>query len=122
MWTDFKAELFDDFGMEAGSHSLTLGRLYAWEKKLYQEVKVNYDSIILILYVLFVYTSYVQHLQVARIYLNQWKFLEKLNTDTDPASLGVCPFSLAGVPSVTLGGRINLGFLVWELIRRPLAF
>ncbi|EEF31737.1 conserved hypothetical protein [Ricinus communis] len=41
VWTDFKADLFDDFGMEAGSHSLTLGRLYAWEKKLYQEVKAG---------------------------------------------------------------------------------
>lgn len=37
MWTD----LFDDYGgMESGSHSLTLERLYAWEKKLYEEVKV----------------------------------------------------------------------------------
>lgn len=27
--------------MESGSHSLTLERLYAWEKKLYEEVKVN---------------------------------------------------------------------------------
>ena len=26
--------------MAAGSHSLTLERLYAWEKKLYDEVKV----------------------------------------------------------------------------------
>ncbi|XP_050227872.1 protein ALTERED PHOSPHATE STARVATION RESPONSE 1-like isoform X2 [Mercurialis annua] len=41
VWTDFKAELFDDFGLEAGSHSLTLGRLYAWEKKLYEEVKTG---------------------------------------------------------------------------------
>ncbi|XP_062101885.1 protein ALTERED PHOSPHATE STARVATION RESPONSE 1-like [Humulus lupulus] len=39
-WTEFKSEMFDEYGgMEAGSHSLTLGRLYAWEKKLYQEVK-----------------------------------------------------------------------------------
>ncbi|OMO55760.1 hypothetical protein CCACVL1_27027 [Corchorus capsularis] len=39
-WTDLKIDVFDDFGgMEAGSHSLTLGRLYAWEKKLYEEVK-----------------------------------------------------------------------------------
>ncbi|KAF5786273.1 putative nitrate regulatory gene2 protein [Helianthus annuus] len=27
--------------MNAGSHSLTLGRLYAWEKKLYEEVKAG---------------------------------------------------------------------------------
>lgn len=41
-WTEFNNDLFDDYGgMESGSHSLTLGRLYAWEKKLYEEVKVN---------------------------------------------------------------------------------
>jgi hypothetical protein len=44
MWTELKSDLFDDYGMDAGSHSLTLGRLYAWEKKLYEEVKVNYKS------------------------------------------------------------------------------
>ncbi|XP_068646766.1 protein ALTERED PHOSPHATE STARVATION RESPONSE 1-like [Aristolochia californica] len=39
-WTEYKNDLFDDQGgMESGSHSLTLGRLYAWEKKLYNEVK-----------------------------------------------------------------------------------
>ncbi|KAL8151681.1 hypothetical protein V2J09_021489 [Rumex salicifolius] len=39
-WTDSKTELFvGDGGMESGSHSFTLGRLYAWEKKLYDEVK-----------------------------------------------------------------------------------
>lgn len=42
-WTEFNNDLFDDYGgMESGSHSLTLGRLYAWEKKLYEEVKVNH--------------------------------------------------------------------------------
>lgn len=41
-WTEFKNDLFDDYGgMDSGSHSLTLGRLYAWEKKLYEEVKVS---------------------------------------------------------------------------------
>ncbi|XP_021300668.1 uncharacterized protein LOC110429106 [Herrania umbratica] len=39
-WAELKTDLFDDYGgMESGSHSLTLGRLYAWEKKLYEEVK-----------------------------------------------------------------------------------
>ncbi|XP_038994763.1 protein ALTERED PHOSPHATE STARVATION RESPONSE 1-like [Hibiscus syriacus] len=39
-WTELKTDMFDDYGgMESGSHSLTLGRLYAWEKKLYEEVK-----------------------------------------------------------------------------------
>ncbi|KAL9244836.1 hypothetical protein vseg_018557 [Gypsophila vaccaria] len=41
-WTEYKNDLFDDYGgMTAGSHSLTLGRLYAWEKKLYEEVKAG---------------------------------------------------------------------------------
>lgn len=41
-WTEFTNDLFGDYGgMGSGSHSLTLGRLYAWEKKLYEEVKVN---------------------------------------------------------------------------------
>ncbi|KAL1563888.1 protein ALTERED PHOSPHATE STARVATION RESPONSE 1-like [Salvia divinorum] len=44
-WTEFSNDLFDEYGgMTSGSHSLTLGRLYAWEKKLYNEVK-NGDSI-----------------------------------------------------------------------------
>nr|GMC81176.1 nitrate regulatory gene2 protein-like [Ipomoea batatas]GMC83474.1 nitrate regulatory gene2 protein-like [Ipomoea batatas] len=39
-WTEFTNDLFGDYGgMGSGSHSLTLGRLYAWEKKLYEEVK-----------------------------------------------------------------------------------
>lgn len=41
-WTEYKNDLFDDYGgMQSGSHSLTLGRLYAWEKKLYDEVKAG---------------------------------------------------------------------------------
>ncbi|XP_022140444.1 uncharacterized protein LOC111011119 [Momordica charantia] len=41
-WTEFKNELFDDYGvMDSGSHSSTLGRLYAWEKKLFEEVKAG---------------------------------------------------------------------------------
>ncbi|XP_062081558.1 protein ALTERED PHOSPHATE STARVATION RESPONSE 1-like [Humulus lupulus] len=41
-WTEFRNDLFDDYGgMASGSHSLTLGRLYAWEKKLYEEVKAG---------------------------------------------------------------------------------
>ncbi|WCJ39917.1 hypothetical protein M5689_020865 [Euphorbia peplus] len=44
-WTEYKNELFDDYGgMDSGSHSQTLGRLYAWEKKLYEEVKAG-DSV-----------------------------------------------------------------------------
>ncbi|KAM0942462.1 hypothetical protein DsansV1_C15g0138521 [Dioscorea sansibarensis] len=39
-WTECKSDMFYDYGgMESGSHSQTLGRLYAWEKKLYEEVK-----------------------------------------------------------------------------------
>ncbi|KAI4297796.1 hypothetical protein L6164_037662 [Bauhinia variegata] len=41
-WIEYKNDLFDDYGgMDSGSHSLTLGRLYAWEKKLYEEVKAG---------------------------------------------------------------------------------
>ncbi|CAN0845794.1 Protein ALTERED PHOSPHATE STARVATION RESPONSE 1 [Linum grandiflorum] len=41
-WTEYTNDLFDGCGgMNAGSHSSTLGRLYAWEKKLYQEVKAG---------------------------------------------------------------------------------
>lgn len=40
--TECRSELFDDYGgMGSGSHSQTLGRLYAWEKKLYEEVKAG---------------------------------------------------------------------------------
>ncbi|RWW34927.1 hypothetical protein BHE74_00023362 [Ensete ventricosum] len=41
-WSESKSDLFDDYGgMESGSHSQTLARLYAWEKKLYEEVKAG---------------------------------------------------------------------------------
>lgn len=33
--------LFDNFCMISGSHASTLDRLYAWERKLYEEVKVQ---------------------------------------------------------------------------------
>ncbi|KAJ6827892.1 uncharacterized protein M6B38_365930 [Iris pallida] len=40
--SESKSDIFEDFcGMESGSHSQTLGRLYAWEKKLYEEVKAG---------------------------------------------------------------------------------
>lgn len=44
--------LFDNFCMVSGSHASTLDRLYAWEKKLYDEVKVcssasSYDMVCL---------------------------------------------------------------------------
>lgn len=45
-WTDSnsKSDIFEEYGMgmTSGSHSQTLGRLYAWEKKLYDEVKVTF--------------------------------------------------------------------------------
>jgi len=37
---DSGSECVEDFGMISGSHSSTLDRLYAWERKLYDEVKV----------------------------------------------------------------------------------
>ncbi|KAI4367383.1 hypothetical protein MLD38_023126 [Melastoma candidum] len=43
-WTEYKNDLFEDYdGMVSGSHSLTLERLYAWEKKLFEEVKAGDD-------------------------------------------------------------------------------
>lgn len=46
-WVEYKNDLFDDYGgMDSGSHLLTLGRLYAWEKKLFEEVKVGYFYLI----------------------------------------------------------------------------
>ncbi|KAI3795888.1 hypothetical protein L1987_38548 [Smallanthus sonchifolius] len=38
---EVSSSLFDNFCMNAGSHASTLDRLYAWEKKLYDEVKAN---------------------------------------------------------------------------------
>ncbi|ERM96235.1 uncharacterized protein LOC18424163 [Amborella trichopoda] len=42
-WGETKSDdiLFIDCGMISGSHSMTLDRLYAWEKKLYHEVKAG---------------------------------------------------------------------------------
>lgn len=37
---DSGSDFIEEFGMIAGSHSSTLDRLYAWERKLYDEVKV----------------------------------------------------------------------------------
>ncbi|GAB2252361.1 hypothetical protein Droror1_Dr00005208 [Drosera rotundifolia] len=40
--SDCRSDVFDGCGgMRAGSHSFTLGRLYAWEKKLFDEVKAG---------------------------------------------------------------------------------
>ncbi|CAM8904433.1 unnamed protein product [Rhodiola kirilowii] len=41
-WTEINNDVSDTYeGMDSGSHSLTLERLYAWEKKLYEEVKAG---------------------------------------------------------------------------------
>lgn len=37
---DSGSEFVEEFCMIAGSHSSTLDRMYAWERKLYDEVKV----------------------------------------------------------------------------------
>lgn len=37
---DLTNNLFQNFCMNSGSHASTLDRLYAWERKLYDEVKV----------------------------------------------------------------------------------
>ncbi|XP_050223308.1 protein ALTERED PHOSPHATE STARVATION RESPONSE 1 [Mercurialis annua] len=52
---DFTGNLFENFCMNSGSHVSTLDRLYAWERKLYDEVKASemvrkeYDSKLTIL-------------------------------------------------------------------------
>ena len=38
---DSGSDFVEEFCMIAGSHSSTLDRLYAWERKLYDEVKVD---------------------------------------------------------------------------------
>ncbi|XVF61668.1 hypothetical protein PTKIN_Ptkin08bG0148900 [Pterospermum kingtungense] len=38
---DSGSDFIEEFGMIAGSHSSTLDRLYAWERKLYDEVKAS---------------------------------------------------------------------------------
>uniref|UniRef100_A0A5B6ZZN6 DUF632 domain-containing protein n=1 Tax=Davidia involucrata TaxID=16924 RepID=A0A5B6ZZN6_DAVIN len=38
---DLTSNLFDNFCMISGSHASTLDRLYAWERKLYDEVKAS---------------------------------------------------------------------------------
>ncbi|XP_010683038.2 protein ALTERED PHOSPHATE STARVATION RESPONSE 1 [Beta vulgaris subsp. vulgaris] len=44
-WTENKSEALDGHsGMVSGSHFFTLGRLYAWEKKLYHEVKAGQQT------------------------------------------------------------------------------
>lgn len=51
-WKEFDNDLFDECGvMDSGSHSSTLDRLYAWEKKLYEQVKVNItDTLMKVIY------------------------------------------------------------------------
>ncbi|KAM0997002.1 hypothetical protein ACFX13_007000 [Malus domestica] len=38
---DLTGHLFDNFCMNSGSHASTLDRLYAWERKLYDEIKAS---------------------------------------------------------------------------------
>ncbi|KAJ4842484.1 hypothetical protein Tsubulata_001844 [Turnera subulata] len=38
---DLTGDLFENFCMNSGSHASTLDRLYAWERKLYDEVKAS---------------------------------------------------------------------------------
>lgn len=45
---DLSNNLFDNFCMNSGSHASTLDRLYAWEKKLYDEVKVYVGHILML--------------------------------------------------------------------------
>lgn len=41
----YNNDLDDDTGMVSGSHASTLDKIYAWEKKFYEEVKVFFISI-----------------------------------------------------------------------------
>jgi len=43
---DRNCNFVEEFCMISGSHSSTLERLYAWERKLYDEVKVSYFNTI----------------------------------------------------------------------------
>lgn len=60
--------------MNSGSHSLTLGRLYAWEKKLYEEVKVNH--------LIFSMFSFMQWDLVCLSGQTKWKFNIKIDTSS----------------------------------------
>lgn len=44
---DSSSDFIDEFSMISGSHSSSLERLHAWERKLYDEIKVHstYDTI-----------------------------------------------------------------------------
>lgn len=44
---ELNSNLFENIGIIAGSHASTLDRLYAWERKLYDEVKVLTYGLIL---------------------------------------------------------------------------
>lgn len=39
--TESGSDFIEEFSMISGSHSSTLDRLYAWERKLYDELKVG---------------------------------------------------------------------------------
>ena len=44
---DSGSDFVEEFCMIAGSHSSTLDRLFAWERKLYDEVKVIVEASLL---------------------------------------------------------------------------
>ncbi|XP_010526882.1 PREDICTED: uncharacterized protein LOC104804321 [Tarenaya hassleriana] len=76
MWTEYSNDLFDDYGgMDSGSHSLTLGRIYAWEKKLFEEVKAG-DS-----------TRKIYEKKCARLINQDAKGYEDLTADKTRASV-----------------------------------
>nr|GEY85561.1 nitrate regulatory gene2 protein-like [Tanacetum cinerariifolium] len=71
-----------DGGLIAGSHCSTVERLYAWEKKLYQEVKVK-DLYFIILMVM--WRSLYESHQVQMHIVQQLKYLN-VTPSTDPTS------------------------------------
>jgi hypothetical protein len=46
--SDSGNDFVEEFCMIAGSHSSTLDRLYAWERKLYDEIKVFFKAFLLL--------------------------------------------------------------------------
>jgi len=42
---DSNSDFVEEFAMVSGSHSSTLDRLHAWERKLYDEIKVHHKYI-----------------------------------------------------------------------------
>lgn len=58
------SNLFENFCMNSGSHASTLDRLYAWERKLYDEVKVKKISLIARIVIVIIFLFNFSHIFV----------------------------------------------------------